>query len=127
MKKKRIWLHVASVSILSVPNLTYLGFNFDILKEANAIALTMSALMILAVVGVGVLAHIKFNAGVWALLIGIFVLALSNIAYIAGYALLIEGAGLALDGYVFKPLIKKEKIKEQKEKGENVVYTDKIW
>lgn len=126
MKKKRIWLHVASVSILSVPNLTYLGFNFDILKEANAIALTMSALMILAVVGVGVLAHIKFNAGVWALLIGIFVLALSNIAYIAGYALLIEGAGLALDGYVFKPLIKKEKIKELKEKGENVVYTDKI-
>lgn len=126
MKKKRIWLHVASVSILSVPNLTYLGFNFDILKEANAIALTMSALMILAVVGVGVLAHIKFNAGVWALLIGIFVLALSNIAYIAGYALIIEGAGLALDGYVFKPLIKKEKIKELKEKGENVVYTDKI-
>ena len=126
MKKKRIWLHVASISILSVPNLTYLGFNFDILKEANAIALTMSALMILAVVGVGVLAHIKFNAGVWALLIGIFVLALSNIAYIAGYALIIEGAGLALDGYVFKPLIKKEKIKELKEKGENVVYTDKI-
>ena len=126
MKKKRIWLHVASISILSVPNLTYLGFNFDILKEANAIALTMSALMILAVVGIGVLAHIKFNAGVWALLIGIFVLALSNIAYIAGYALLIEGAGLALDGYVFKPLIKKEKIKELKEKGENVVYTDKI-
>jgi uncharacterized membrane protein YpjA len=126
MKRKRIWLHVASVSILSVPNLTYLGLNFDILKEANAIALTMSALMILAVVGVGVLAHIKFNAGVWALLIGIFVLALSNIAYIAGYALLIEGAGLALDGYVFKPLIKKEKIKELKEKGENVVYTDKI-
>lgn len=126
MKKKRIWLHVASVSILSVPNLTYLGFNFDILKEANAIALTMSALMILAVVGVGVLAHIKFNAGVWALLIGIFVLALSNIAYIAGYALLIEGAGLALDGYILKPLIKKEKIKELKEKGENVVYTDKI-
>lgn len=126
MKRKRIWLHVASVSILSVPNLTYLGFNFDILKEANAIALTMSALMILAVVGVGVLAHIKFNAGVWALLIGIFVLALSNIAYIAGYALIIEGAGLALDGYVFKPLIKKEKIKELKEKGENVVYTDKI-
>ena len=126
MKRKRIWLHVASISILSVPNLTYLGFNFDILKEANAIALTMSALMILAVVGVGVLAHIKFNAGVWALLIGIFVLALSNIAYIAGYALLIEGAGLALDGYVFKPLIKKEKIKELKESGENVVYTDKI-
>lgn len=126
MKRKRIWLHVASISILSVPNLTYLGFNFDILKEANAIALTMSALMILAVVGVGVLAHIKFNAGVWALLIGIFVLALSNIAYIAGYALLIEGAGLALDGYVFKPLIKKEKIKELKESGEHVVYTDKI-
>ena len=110
MSKKRIWLHVTSILILSVPNLTYLGFNFDILKEANAIALTMSALLILAVVGVGVLAHIKFNSGVWALLIGIFVLALSNVAYIAGFALIIEGAGLALDGYVFKPLIKKAKI-----------------
>lgn len=126
MSKKRIWLHTASVLILSVPNLTYLGFNFDILKEANAIALTMSALLILAVVGVGVLAHIKFNSGVWALLIGIFVLALSNVAYIAGFALIIEGAGLALDGYVFKPLIKKAKIQELKDKGENVTYTEQI-
>lgn len=126
MSKKRIWLHVASLSILSVPNLVYLGVNFDILKEANAIALTMSALLILAVVGVGVLAHMKVNGGVWALLIGIFVLSLSNIAYIAGFALIIEGAGLALDGYVFKPLIEKQKIKELKEKGENVTYTTKV-
>lgn len=126
MSKKRIWLHTTSILILSVPNLTYLGFNFDILKEANAIALTMSALLILAVVGVGVLAHIKFNSGVWALLIGIFVLALSNVAYIAGFALIIEGAGLALDGYVFKPLIKKAKIQELKDKGENVTYTEQI-
>lgn len=126
MSKKRIWLHTTSILILSVPNLTYLGFNFDILKEANAIALTMSALLILAVVGVGVLAHIKFNSGVWALLIGIFVLALSNVAYIAGFALIIEGAGLALDGYIFKPLIKKAKIQELKDKGENVTYTEQI-
>ena len=126
MSKKRIWLHTTSILILSVPNLTYLGFNFDILKEANAIALTMSALLILAIVGVGVLAHIKFNSGVWALLIGIFVLALSNVAYIAGFALIIEGAGLALDGYVFKPLIKKAKIQELKDKGENVTYTEQI-
>lgn len=126
MSKKRIWLHTTSILILSVPNLTYLGFNFGILKEANAIALTMSALLILAVVGVGVLAHIKFNSGVWALLIGIFVLALSNVAYIAGFALIIEGAGLALDGYVFKPLIKKAKIQELKDNGENVTYTEQI-
>lgn len=126
MSKKRIWLHVASLLILSVPNLVYLGVNFDILKEANTIALTMSALLILAVVGVGVLAHMKVNGGVWALLIGIFVLSLSNIAYVAGFALIIEGAGLALDGYVFKPLIEKQKIKELKEKGENVTYTTKV-
>lgn len=126
MSKKRIWLHVASLSILSVPNLIYLGVNFDILKEANAIALTMSALLILAVVGVGVLAHIKVNGGVWALLIGIFVLALSNFAYVAGFALMIEGAGLALDGYIFKPLIKKQKIQELKDKGENVTYTEQV-
>lgn len=126
MSKKRIWLHVTSVLILSVPNLIYLGVNFDILKEANAIALTMSALLILAVVGVGVLAHMKVNGGVWALLIGIFVLSLSNIAYIAGFALIIEGAGLALDGYLLKPLIEKQKIKELKEKGENVTYTTKV-
>ena len=126
MSKKRIWLHVASLSILSVPNLIYLGVNFDILKEANAIALTMSALLILAVVGVGVLAHIKVNGGVWALLIGIFVLALSNVAYVAGFALMIEGAGLALDGYIFKPLIKKQKIQELKDKGENVTYTEQV-
>lgn len=126
MSRKRIWLHVTSVSILSVPNLIYLGLNFDILKEANAIALTMSALLILAVVGVGVLAHMKVNGGVWALLIGIFVLSLSNIAYIAGFALIIEGGGLALDGYLLKPLIEKQKIKELKEKGENVTYTTKV-
>lgn len=126
MSKKRIWLHVASVSTLSVPNLIYLGVNFEILKEANAIALTMSALLILAVVGVGVLAHMKVNGGVWALLIGIFVLSLSNIAYIAGFALIIEGGGLALDGYLLKPMIEKQKIKELKEKGENVTYTTKV-
>lgn len=126
MSKKRIWLHVTSVSILSVPNLIYLGLNFEILKEANAIALTMSALLILAVVGVGVLAHMKVNGGVWALLIGIFVLSLSNIAYIAGFALIIEGGGLALDGYLLRPMIEKQKIKELKEKGENVTYTTKV-
>ena len=126
MSKKRLWLHVASCSLLSAPNLVYLGLNFDILKEANAIALTMTALIILAIVGVGTLAHIKMNSGVWVSLIGVFVLSLSNISYIAGIALLIEGGGLAVDGYVFKPLIEKQKIKELKERGENVTYTKQV-
>lgn len=126
MSKKRFLLHAASMSLLTVPNLTYLGLNFDILKEANAISLTMTALLILAVVGVGALAHIKTNAGVWASLIGVFVLSLSNIAFIAGIALIIEGGGLAIDGYIIKPLIEKQKIRELEENGNTVTYTKEI-
>lgn len=126
MSKKRIWLHITSLSFLTVPNLTYLGINFNLLKEANAIALTMTAILVLAIVGVGTLAHIKTNSGVWVVLIGIFILSLSNIAYIAGMALIIEGAGLSLDGYVFKPLIDKQKVKEIEDSGRSVTYTKEL-
>lgn len=126
MSKKRFWLHAASIGFLTAPNLVYLGCNFDVLKEANAVALTMTALIILAVVGLGALAHFKANGGIWVTLIGIFVLCLSNIAYIAGVALIIEGGGLAIDGYLFKPLIKKAKIEELKENGETVSYTTQV-
>lgn len=123
MSKKRLYYHIASLSILTVPNLTYLGLNFDVLKEANAISLTMTALLVLSVIGVGALTHVKLNGGVWATLIGIFILALSNISYIAGIALIIEGGGISLDGYIFKPLIEKEKIKELESHGTRISYT----
>jgi len=126
MSKKRFWLHTASIGLLTAPNMIYLGCNFDVLKEANAVALTMTALIILAIVGLGALAHFKANGGIWVTLIGVFVLCLSNIAYIAGIALMIEGGGLALDGYLFKPLIKKAKIEELKENGETVSYTTQV-
>lgn len=126
MGKKRAWLHTASISILSIPNLVYLGCNFDVLKEANAVALSMTAMLVLAIVGLGALAHIKANAGVWVLLIGVFILALSNIAYIAGVALIIEGGGIAVDGYVLKPLIQKAKVEELKNNGEQITYTTTV-
>src|SRR5574344_624405 len=123
MSKRRKWLHVGSISLLTVPNLVYLICNGDVLKEANTRAMTMTALLVLSVVGLGALAHFKANGGVWATLIGIFVLALSNIAYVAGVALIIEGAGLMVDGYVFKPLIRQAKIKELEDSGKQVTYT----
>lgn len=123
MSKRRKWLHAGSISLLTVPNLVYLICNGDVLKEANTIALTMTALLVLSVMGLGALAHFKANGGVWATLIGIFVLALSNIAYVAGVALIIEGAGLMVDGYVFKPLIRQAKIKELEDSGKQVTYT----
>ena len=126
MSKKRILLHSISLMILTAPNLTYLGINFDVLKEANALSLTMTALLVLSIVGIGAITHIKLNGGVWCALIGVFVIALSNIAYIAGIALIIEGVGIASDNYIFKPLIEKEKIKELKENGESVTYTKDI-
>ena len=126
MKKKRIWLHVASVSLLAAPNIVYLGCNFNILREANAVALSLTAIIILAIVGLGALAHFKANMGVWVSLIGVMVLCMSNIAEVVGVALIIEGGGLAIDGYVFKPLIKKAKIEELKNNGETVTYTSEI-
>lgn len=126
MSKKRIGLHIASISLLTAPNLIYLGCNFDILKEANVVALTMTALLVLAIVGLGALAHFKANGGVWVALIGIFILSLSNIAYVAGIALIIEGGGLAIDGYLFKPLIHKAKLEELKKNGESITYTTEV-
>lgn len=126
MSKKRLILHCSSIGLLTAPNLIYLGCNFDILKEANTVALTMTALLILAIVGLGALAHFKANSGIWVTLIGIFILSLSNIAYIAGFALIIEGGGLAIDGYVLKPIIKKAKVEELKQNGESVTYTTEV-
>ena len=126
MSKKRIAWHTLSVSILTIPNLVYMCCNVQVLKEANTIALTMTALLILSIVGLGALAHFKPKSGIWVLLIGIFVLSLSNIAYIAGIALIIEGSGLVVDGYALQPMIIKQKIKELKENGESVTYTKEL-
>ena len=126
MSKKRIALHCASLGFLIAPNLIYLSCNFDILKEANTIALSLTALLILSLVGLGSLAHFKANKGIWVMLIGCFVFALSNVTYVAGIALIIEGAGLALDGYVFSPLITKAKVEELKKNGESVTYTKQL-
>lgn len=126
MSKKRILYHSLSVGLLTAPNIVYLLCNVQVLKEAHAVALTMTALLVLSIVGLGALAHFKANAGIWVGLIGVFVLSLSNIAYVAGVALIIEGTGIAIDGYAIKPLIKKEKIKELKEHGEQVTYTTDI-
>lgn len=126
MSKKRAWLHTASIGLLTAPNIIYLSCNFDILREANAIALTMSAMLVLSIVGLGALAHFKANSGIWVTLIGVFILSLSNIAWVAGIALIIEGVGLAIDGYVLKPLITKTKIKELEDNGKQVTYTREI-
>ena len=126
MSKKRAWLHTASISLLTAPNIIYLSCNFNILREANAIALTMTAMLVLSIVGLGALAHFKANSGIWVTLIGVFILSLSNIAWVAGIALIIEGGGLAIDGYVLKPLITKTKIKELEANGKQVTYTREI-
>ena len=126
MSKKRIWAHVASIALLTAPNGVYLACNVQVLKEANAVALTMTALLVLAIVGLGALAHFKANSGIWVTLIGIFIVSLSNIAWVAGIALIIEGGGLAIDGYVLKPYIAKLKIKELEANGKSVTYTKEI-
>lgn len=126
MSKTRIWLNVGAYSTLIVPNLVYLGCNVQVLKEANAIALTMTAMLVLSIVGLGALTHIKMNSGIWVLLIGVFILALSNIAYIAGIALIIEGVSIGIDGYVFKPLITRQKVKELEDNGRTITYTREI-
>lgn len=126
MKKKRIALNAASIGLLTAPNLIYMGCNIQILKEANVIALTMTGLLVLAIVGLGTLAHFKANAGIWVILIGIFILSLSNIAYVAGVALIIEGGGVAIDNYVIQPQLLKLKVEELKQNGESVTYTTTI-
>lgn len=126
MSKTRIWLNIGAYSTLIVPNLIYLGCNVQVLQEANAIALTMTAMLVLAIVGLGALTHIKMNSGIWVLMIGIFILSLANIAYIAGIALIIEGISIGIDGYVFKPLITKQKVKELENNGRTITYTREI-
>ena len=126
MSKRRLALHGLSITLLSVPNGVYMLCNVQILKEANAIALTMTALLVLSVIGLGALTHFKTNAGIWCAIVGIFVLSLSNIAYVAGVALIIEGIGIAIDVYAIKPLIKKQKIKEMEANGKQVTYTTEV-
>ena len=125
-KKLRILLETASISSLAIPNLIYMLCNIDVLKEANAIALTMVALLVLSIIGLGALIHFKVKAGIWLMIIGIFVLILSNVSYVAGIALIIEGIGLAIDGYLIRPLIIREKIKELEKNGKSVTYTRNI-
>ena len=124
--KKKILLESASITSLTLPNLIYMLCNLKVLKEANVIALTMVALLVLSIIGLGALIHFKVKAGIWLMVIGIFVLILSNISYVSGVALLIEGAGLALDGYLIRPLIIREKIKELEANGKSVTYTRNI-
>lgn len=123
MSKRRMLLHALSMFTLITPNTVYLFCNFDVLKEANAVSLTMVAILTLSIVGVGAITHVKVKGGIWAILIGLFILSLSNIAYVAGMALLIEGGGIAIDGYIFKPLIEKTKIREFEKNGRSITYT----
>lgn len=123
---KKFLLELTSFIVLVVPNLIYLLTKIDVIKETHAIALTMVAMVVLSVIGLGVLLHFKFNIGVWMVIIGAFVLALSNISYVAGVALLIEGLGLTIDGYVMKPLRIRMKVKELEKDGKSVTYTRRI-
>ena len=126
MKWRTFLLHLASIIILVVPNLIYLLTKLDVIKDTHAIALTMVAMVVLSVIGIGVLLHFKFNIGVWITIIGAFVLALSNISYVAGVALLIEGVGITLDGYIFKPLRIRARVKELEKDGKSITYTRRI-
>ena len=126
MKKKRVLLETASISLLTLPNLVYMLCNLPVLKEANVIALTMVSLLVLAIIGLGALVHFKVKAGIWIMIVGIFVLVMSNISYVGGVALIIEGAGLALDAYLIRPIIIREKIKELEANGKSVTYTRNI-
>ena len=123
---KKIWLHILSISLLVFPNLIYLICNVSIFQEAHYIALTLVAILVLSIIGLGALLHFKTKAGVWVMVIGAFVLALSNISYVAGIALIIEGLGLALDAYIIRPLLIKIKIKELEDSGKSVTYTRQI-
>ena len=126
MKWRTFLLHLGSILILVVPNLIYLLTKLDVIKDTHAIALTMVAMVVLSVIGIGVLLHFKFNIGVWITIIGAFVLALSNISYVAGVALLIEGVGITLDGYIFKPLRIRARVKELEKDGKSITYTRRI-
>lgn len=126
MKWRTFLLHLGSIIVLVVPNLVYLLTNLDVIKDTHAIALTMVAMVVLSVIGIGVLLHFKFNIGVWITIIGAFVLALSNISYVAGVALLIEGVGITLDGYIFKPLRIRARVKELEKDGKSITYTRRI-
>lgn len=126
MKWKTFLLHLTSIIILVLPNLIYLLTKIDVIKETHAIALTMVAMVVFSVIGIGVLLHFKFNIGVWITIIGAFVLALSNISYVAGVALLIEGVGITLDGYILKPLRINARVKELEKDGKSITYTRRI-
>ena len=124
--KKKVLLQTASISLLTIPNLIYMLCNLTVLKEANVIALSMVSLLVLAIIGLGALVHFKVKMGIWIMIIGIFVLIMSNISYVGGIALIIEGFGLALDAYLIRPLIVREKIKELEANGKSVTYTRNI-
>ena len=126
MSKRRGLLNALSLGLLTAPNLIYLCCNIPVIKEINAIAITMTALIVFSIIGLGTLAHFKANGGVWTTVIGVFIISMSNIALVAGVALIIEGIAVAIDGYVIKPLIKKEKIKELEANGKSVTYTTNI-
>ena len=59
-------------------------------------------------------------------IVGAFILALSNISYVAGIALIIEGVGLVIDGYILRPAIVNAKTKELEANGKQVTYTRRI-
>lgn len=123
MSKKRICLHIISILILVVPNLVFLICNHKLLKDVNAISLTMIAIITLSIIGLGALTHVKLRGGIWTILIGLFVLALSNISFLSGIALIIEGVCISIDGYILKPLISKSKVKEFETNGGTITYT----
>lgn len=126
MNKKKLLLQGTSLSILSIPNIIYLLCNIQVLRDTNVIALTMLSLVVLSIIGLGALIHFKVKAGIWLVIIGLFMLVMSNVSWVGGIAFIIEGIGLALDAYIIQPLLVKEKIKELKENGESITYTKEI-
>lgn len=126
MNKKKLLLQGISIAFLTIPNLVYLICNIPVLKDTNVIALTMLSLVVLSIIGLGALIHFKVKAGVWLVIIGLFMLVMSNVSWVGGIAFIIEGIGLALDAYIIQPLLIKEKIKELEADGKSVTYTKEI-
>ena len=124
--KKKILLHILSICLLVIPNMVYLICNVGLLKEVHAVALTLVAIVVLSIVALGALLHFKAKAGIWVMIIGAFVLAMSNVSYVAGIALIIEGIALALDAYLIRPILVKIQIKELEASGKSITYTRNI-
>lgn len=125
-KRKYIATIIIEFIVLIFPLLIYAIFNAKNFTKETTIGLSITGVIIIAILGIVLMCKVKLKGGVYILITAIIILILQDITTVLGTGLLIGGISLSIDGYIINPVKQYYKGMYYDSTGRKVVYSKKL-